>query len=110
MPDTFSYAPSFSSAKASAPRVLTAAFGDGYQQDVVDGINANLKTWELSFTNRTTSDVDSIETFLSAHLGVAFSWTPPGGSASLWKCKAWRRTPVDYGVDSLTATFQEVLG
>lgn len=110
MPDTFSYTPSYGSPKNSAPRVLTAAFGDGYQQDAVDGINADLKAWDLTFTNRSTSELDSIEAFLSAHLGVAFSWTPPGGSAALWKCKSWRRTPVNYGTETLTAPFQQVLG
>jgi len=82
MTATFTYAPSFSSVKNSAPRILTATFGDGYQQDLVDGINADLKSWDLSFINRTSTDADAIEAFFSSTLGQAFNWTPPVFQAS----------------------------
>ena len=38
--------------KASTPRVLTAKFGDGYEQRAVDGINNLAETYTLTFKTR----------------------------------------------------------
>jgi phage-related protein len=78
MTATFTYSPTYGSPKASAPRVLATQFGDGYEQRAVDGINPDLKSWDLTFTNRATTDADAIEAFLVTNTGLAFNWTPPG--------------------------------
>ncbi|HLP30989.1 MAG TPA: phage tail protein, partial [Geothrix sp.] len=52
------------------PRVRSVNFGDGYQQDQVDGLNADLPTWEVIFSNRTKAEADAIEAFLRARGGA----------------------------------------
>ena len=44
--------------KASTPRVLTAKFGDGYEQRAVDGINNLAETYTLTFKTRPKADID----------------------------------------------------
>ena len=88
------------------PRVLPAAFGDGYVQRTNFGLNALGQTWVLTFDfgNSTAAHLPFIN-FLDALGGTqAFDWTPPGESASrrfvcadyyanttpgyVWKCGA----------------------
>jgi phage-related protein len=66
--------------------------------------------WNLSFTQE-DGNVDSIESFLESEGGVtSFDWTPPHGSVGKWICKEWGRSKDTYGVDTLTAAFEEVFG
>jgi len=107
---TFTYSPSYAANVTITPRVRTAMFGDGYQQRVADGINTKPRMWNLSFTQK-DADIDNVESFLDTAGGVtSFDWTPPHGSIGKWKCKEWSRSKVTYGVDTLTATFEEVFG
>ena len=52
--------------KASTPRVLTAKFGDGYEQRAVDGINNLAETYTLTFKTRPKADIDDIVAFLDS--------------------------------------------
>lgn len=64
--------------RQSSPKVLLAAFGDGYEQRAVDGINATKETYSLQFRNRTKAFVDDVVTFLESKQGVTkFSFTIP---------------------------------
>lgn len=106
---TFTTAPDFNSPLSVEPRVLTAQFGDGYQQRVGDGINIAPRSWALTFNNRTVTEKNTIEAFLLARNGLeAFDWTPPTGAAGKWICKAWQATPNNAAMWSVTATFTEV--
>lgn len=53
-----------------APRVLTATFGDGYQQRLPDGINTAPKSFKLSFANRPKAEIQAIVTYLESLFGV----------------------------------------
>lgn len=64
--------------KASQPRVLTAQFGEGYQQRIADGINALNETYSLSFQTRPKAEIDDIVAFLDTQQGVTkFTLTLP---------------------------------
>jgi phage-related protein len=98
--------------KTSKPRVIKNAFGDGYSQRTVDGINANLQTWNLTWT-KLEADIDTIESFLDDHGGyIAFYWTPERESTQRkFICPEWSRTYIlgkDDGIDTLIAKFEEV--
>lgn len=64
--------------KASKPRVLTAKFGDGYEQRAVDGINNLAETYTLTFKTRPKADIDDIVAFLDSKQNVTkFTLTLP---------------------------------
>ncbi len=100
---------------AFAPRVLTAQFGDGYQQRVLDGINNSPRSFGISFNSRTKAEIDDIAGYFNSLNGVTkFNFTVPdeveGDDEDTVKviCTTWNKT-YDYGdYYSLTATFNEV--
>ena len=63
--------PDKSMSKSSAPRVLTAKFGDGYEQRIADGINSLNETYSLSFKTRAKADIDDIVLFLDSQKNVS---------------------------------------
>ena len=64
--------------KTSNPRVLTAKFGDGYEQRAVDGINNLNETYNLTFKTRPKADIDDIVAFLDSKQNVTkFTLTLP---------------------------------
>jgi len=70
--------PDKSLSKASTPRVLTASFGDGYEQRIPDGINTLMETYSLNFKTRLKADIDDIVAFLDSNNGVTkFTLTLP---------------------------------
>lgn len=94
-----------------APRVLRAQYGDGYEQTVADGINTNLKTFDLTFESIGKGEGDLVDAFLDARgAQEAFQWTPPNGAQGWYRCDAWGRQwdRTRPGVSSITATFREV--
>ena len=61
------------------PRVLTAKYGDGYEQRTSLGINTEEETWNLSWSNRTINESNKIIKFFEDQQGVtAFDWYPAG--------------------------------
>jgi phage-related protein len=70
--------PDKSMTKQSAPRVLVANFGDGYEQRIADGINTLNETYTLNFATRLKEDIDDIVVFLDGKQGVSnFTLTLP---------------------------------
>lgn len=109
---TFSWIPSTEAAQTVKPRVLQAKFGDGYSQRVPDGLNTLLRSWQLTFKNRTKIEADAIEAFLDAAGGcTAFDWTPPDGAAGKWICglpNGWQRVRHAGNFSTISCTFDEV--
>lgn len=106
---TFTYAP-HTAALAIKPRVRTAAFGDGYEQRVADGINAAPKSWSLTFV-RPTTEADAILAFLAARNGSeAFDWTDPDAAAGKYVCRDWSSSLIGPFAKSINATFEQVFG
>jgi phage-related protein len=70
--------PDKSMSKSTAPKVLTATFGDGYEQRIADGINSLQETYSLSFKTRTKEAIDDIVLFLDTQKNVSkFLFTMP---------------------------------
>ena len=71
-------------------RILTAQFGDGYEQVQADGINNVYEDWDVVWTNLSISDSATVIDFLKSHKGVdAFSWVSPKGETYSYRCKQW---------------------
>lgn len=110
MTDTFNWAPQLGPSNGSGSfRQLTAQFGDGYQQNVGDGINNEVQSHDLTFIGN-AARTTAIRDFLRAHRsGQAFYWTPPLESAPLlFKVSGWRVTPQGAGNYTISTTFQQV--
>ena len=60
--------------RKSKHNVLTAKFGDGYEQRVLDGINTKQDMFDISFTNREAEEVNLIAGFLDDKAGTNFDF------------------------------------
>lgn len=104
----FTWIPRVSASGDITHRVLSAKFGDGYQQDAGDGINTKGDVWELSFVNR-EAVIKGIADFLDAHGGwKAFEWTPPLGVAGAYKAAEYNIVAHGARNFTLTVTFTRV--
>lgn len=54
-------------------RVLTAKFGDGYEQRFLDGINTKNENFNVSFNNRPAEEINLIAAFFDLKSGKAFT-------------------------------------
>ena len=102
--------PSFPYSEDHAPRVLDAKFGDGYSQQVVDGINTDEFSAEVTWTNLFSSEKDIIINFLSGLKGVTrFYWTPPNPNGTpvqmTFSCPKWKPDVSQANVWTVSATF-----
>ena len=60
--------------RKSKHNVLTAKFGDGYEQRVLDGINTKQDQFSISFKNRDAADINLIAVFLDDSAGKSFNF------------------------------------
>ena len=60
--------------RQSRHNVLTAKFGDGYEQRVLDGINTKQDMFNISFKNREAEDINLIAGFLDDKAGTNFNF------------------------------------
>ncbi len=107
---TFTYTPDFGATRSSRPTVTTVKFGDGYESRQATGINADLKSWTLTFAARTDTEANAIEAFLDARAGVeSFDWTAPNAAASAkYVCREWQRTLDACNLNTIQATFDQL--
>lgn len=103
------YQPQYSAELDEETKVLTASFGDGYEQRVADGINNIRRKWSVRYM-QVTADIDAIQTFLKATKGVdSFYWTPPRGATGKWIVEgSLKRNVENFGYESISVTFKEV--
>jgi phage-related protein len=107
MTDTFTWRSIGTPAGQVSFRVRKAQFGDGYSQEVADGINNKVQSWPLQFVG-TKAELAPIVAFLDDHAGYAgFFWTPPLGVQGLYKVTAYTPTPLSGDLYTLTATFEQ---
>lgn len=110
MIQAFEWAPAVDAAGDATFLVRSAVFGDGYQQDVADGLNNRSESWPLTFIGN-EAKTRGIMDFLDWHGGWrSFQWTPPLGKPGLYKCKAYNRTAHGAGAYTVTATFTQSFG
>lgn len=91
------------------PRVKTIKFGDGYEQRQQDGLNSDLRTYDVTI-KVPRQESKFIDLFLTKHKGVkAFLWREPNRHRLITiKCSSWS-TAVENTVTTITATFEEVV-
>lgn len=106
---TFTWIPAPGAGRTLRPRTRAAKFGDGYEQRFVDGLNAKLPSWDVSFPGKTSAEANAIDDFLSDLDGVGtFDWTDPRGNAGKFLCREWRLTEVGSDTVNVSATFEQV--
>lgn len=96
--------------KELKPRVVVASFGDGYEQRIVDGINAAPEVWSVSFVPSSKSAIATLDDYLISQIGLAFSWTNPNGDTINVVCDEWSVDHQTGGLQSLSTTFKQVFG
>jgi len=64
-------------AKEQEWRLRVAQFGDGYQQRILDGINALDTKWNVVFSNRQQALLVEMDTYLASKKGAAFNFMDP---------------------------------
>lgn len=92
MTDTFTWRAQVDASGGGEFRTKRTPFGDGYEQEIADGLNTDRQKWTVTITNK---DVDAALAFVRAHVGVSFFWTPPKGVQGYYKCRSYR--PQDLG-------------
>ncbi|MDR3446011.1 phage tail protein [Dyella sp.] len=106
MTDTFTWKPETNPTGTSTLRVRTAQFGDGYSQEVPDGINNETQSWPLTFAG-TKDELQPIADFFRAHNGcIGFYWTPPLGVQGLYKAPSFTMNE-NAGIYTITVSFQQ---
>jgi len=89
-------------------RTKENSFGDGYEQTVLDGINAEVRTLSLRWDNLLPSQAAQITQFLSAQKTKPFYWQSPYDSTvGKWRCVQWTEDQ-QTTVVNLSAEFKEV--
>lgn len=110
MPNTFNppYRPK-TTAPQIAVRETSNTFGDGYEQNVRDGINCvYIKQMSLTWDLLTLAQAAEIDTFFRNNAGLTFLWTLPNeNTARKWRCSEWSPS-YDRGHCSFSATLREV--
>lgn len=99
-------APQAASADRSA-RVISNKFGDGYEQAVLDGLNAQETSLSLSWPVLTFEQCNEIDKFFSDNKGKSFLWALPGQEQKRWRCDAWK-TEYEACAAKVSATLKEV--
>lgn len=95
-------------------RTLSAQFGDGYTQEVGDGINTKMDSYSLSFRGE-FAKIKAIMDFIDQHQGyIPFYWLPKDycGEMLLFVCKGYNKDNVSHdgrpnGIWSLSCTFEQ---
>lgn len=94
-------------------RTLEAPFGDGYSQNVNDGINSLNEEWAMKFSHRPKADIAAIKTFLDTVGKVTpFYWTAPIDTvAKLWRLdSSYPITDAEAGTMSISFTIKRFYG
>ncbi|EKB01418.1 phage tail protein [Proteus mirabilis] len=95
--------------KEFEPRVKSVKFSDGYEQRRPDGINNNLKKYNVTLIYINSESLQ-IESFLEKHAGVtAFLWKPPHQSGLIKViCRKWSSS-VGMIRTEITAEFEQIV-
>lgn len=90
--ETFTYAARVNPTGDHSFRVREVQFGDGYKQQVGDGLNTELQSWSLTFVGNWKRTFE-IRSFFKRHAGYkAFKWMTPNFELGLFTCKTYQVT------------------
>lgn len=88
-------------------RVLTATFGDGYEQRAKDGINTKDDTFNATFNNRLASEIKNISGFFDLYRTKSFAIVM-GTETIKVVCDSYEITYQYEEVQSISASFRRV--
>lgn len=107
----FIWKPSYDFENDNKPRIKTIQFGDGYSQDIRDGINNLLLNYNFNFNNRDLREATAILHFLTTRSGsesFLFLCPMPRGVNFRFKVKQWTDKQNFFNNYSITAAFTQV--
>lgn len=92
------------------PKLLTNQFGDGYRQEMGDGINNDQEPYSPEWTNAKYDEAMYIINFIKARKGTEpFLWQPNGESVTkVFKCKRMNRRWKSGKRCDISCVFEEV--
>jgi phage-related protein len=109
MPVPLEQIPSYSSSVGVKPRIKLVRFGDGYNQRGADGINLFPQVWNLTFNNRSDTEIEALIETLKSAAGGSISWQPPGEAAPLnFMCLEWNRSFQGFNNTTVTCQLEQV--
>lgn len=93
--------------RTSTHRTLTAQFGDGYEQRVLNGINTKNETLTALFSNRVWQEIEVISAFLDAKAGRSFDIVLQRETLKV-TCENYNVTYTQPNVHTLSANLKRV--
>ena len=93
--------------KESEQRVLTAQFGDGYEQRIKDGINTKVEKFSMNINNRTWEEIELISAFLDVKTPKSFSITLQREPINV-VCDSYSLTAAQSSIHSISAELRRV--
>jgi len=103
--------------RKSNPRILSAKFGDGYEQRAKAGLNSIEEDYDVNFTNRPKASADDLVKFFDGKAGVtSFNFTIPdtndttatGEKTIKVVCSEWNTTYANGEHYNVSAKFKRV--
>ena len=98
-------------------RLQIAKFGDGYEQRMLDGINALTRSWKVSYSLRDRATLAAMNDYLTAQQARSFPFADPGLLEEvLVFCDEWSiswsqsRPAAGQAYGTLSAEFREAFG
>lgn len=73
--------------------MFSSKFGDGYSQDIPNGINNEVQKWNVEVSGY-EKDVQPVVDFIRSHKGQPFQWKAPMSASLGWfSCKRYSFDP-----------------
>ena len=107
--EIFEWVGTYGSSRAVTPNILSADFGDGYSQDIPNGINSTPENVTLSF-QLTPDDASSCYAFLKRQGGTKRFWLTLPDEVDPIKVKTvgeFKKEWTNWGWYTVTATFKQ---
>lgn len=87
-------------------RVKSSQFGDGYAQEVIDGLNADMQKWSAICGGYET-EMRAVVDWIRDHQGQSFYWTPPLSDQILVKCNDYKPQEIGRRYYTVTLEFEQ---
>lgn len=93
--------------RSSKQRTLTAKFGDGYEQRLLDGINVKKEDFNVAFKNRTKTEIDNLANFFDDQIPKSFDLTIDTETIKVI-CEDYNTNYIQTNIASLTCKLRRV--
>lgn len=91
-------------------RILEVQYGNGYSQRALDGLNASMSSWNVSWENIPFAQFQALVAAFDAAYGIDyFTWQAPGDATTKkWIVQKWSRAAASGNYYSVSATLKQV--